>query len=78
MSTGIQQIVKELDSGDPSVGLAAVAALRRLVEELEVAHVHHARAEGMSWQTIADLLGVSRQAAHKKYAGGGVLRRRRR
>ena len=78
MATELQQLVRELDSRDPSVGLAAVAALRRLAEELEVTHVHHARAEGMSWQAIADDLGISRQAAHKKYAGGGVLRRRRR
>ncbi|MEP6660368.1 MAG: hypothetical protein ABJD24_10675 [Acidimicrobiales bacterium] len=78
MAKELQQLARELDSRDRTVGLSAVAALRRLVEELEAAHVHHARAEGMSWQAIADVLGVSRQAAHKKHAGGVVLRRRRR
>ncbi len=78
MPNELQQLARELDSRDPAVGLSAVAALRRLVEELEAAHVHHARAEGMSWQAIADVLGISRQAVHKKHARGGVLRRRRR
>ena len=78
MTNELQQLARELDSRDPAVGLSAVAALRRLVEELEAAHVHHARAEGMSWQAIADVLGISRQAVHKKHARGVVLRRRRR
>ena len=32
-------------------------------------YVQAARKEGMAWQSIADALGVSRQAAHAKYAG---------
>jgi DNA-binding NtrC family response regulator len=74
----LQHLARELNSRDPTIGLSAVAALRRLVEELEVAHVQHARAEGMSWQAIADVLGISRQAVHKKHTRVGVLRRRRR
>jgi hypothetical protein len=35
-----------VDSRDPAVGLAAVAALRDLVEELEELHVDNARALG--------------------------------
>jgi hypothetical protein len=35
-----------VDSRDPSVGLAAVAALRDLVEELEELHVDNARQLG--------------------------------
>jgi hypothetical protein len=56
-----------LDSRDPAVGLAAVAALRTLVEELEVIHVDNARAQGWAWQAIAERLGVSRQSVHKKH-----------
>ncbi len=56
-----------VDSRDPSVGLAAVATLRTLVEELEVLHVENARACGWSWQAIADELGVTRQSVHKKH-----------
>jgi hypothetical protein len=56
-----------VDSGDPAVGLAAVAALRQLVEELEELHVDNARALGWSWQAIAERLGVTRQSVHKKH-----------
>jgi DNA-directed RNA polymerase specialized sigma24 family protein len=56
------------DSSDPSTGLRAVAALRRLLEQLEALQVDNARALGWSWQEIAEHLGVSRQAVHKKHA----------
>jgi hypothetical protein len=49
--------------------LAAVAALRGLVEVLEALNVEHARANGWSWEAIASRLGVTKQAVHKKYAG---------
>lgn len=52
---------------DPTVGLRAVAALRTLLEQLEAVQVRRARVNGWSWQEIADGLGVSRQAVHKKY-----------
>jgi hypothetical protein len=52
---------------DPRIGLRAVAALRRLLEQLESVQVRSARDQGWSWQEIADGLGVSRQAAHKKH-----------
>jgi hypothetical protein len=53
---------------DPGVGLAAVAALRALLEELEATHVSNARAQGWSWEQVADALGVRRQSAHRKHA----------
>lgn len=52
---------------DPRVGLRAVSALRKLVEQLEAVQVRGARNQGWSWQEIAAELGVSRQAVHKKY-----------
>ncbi len=52
---------------DPRTGLRAVRALRRLVEHLEESQVRRARALGWSWQEIAEVLGVSRQAVHKKH-----------
>lgn len=52
---------------DPAVGLAAVRALRGLLEALEAMHVANARNRGWSWQAIADALGVSRQAVHQKH-----------
>jgi len=63
-------------SADPAEGLRAVAALRELLESLESLQVHNARRQGWSWQQIAERLGVSRQAAHKKHGGGGLLKRR--
>ncbi len=53
---------------DPATGLAAVAALRRLLDEVEAAHVAQARASGWSWEAIAAALGVRRQTAHRKHA----------
>ncbi|HEU5046016.1 MAG TPA: sigma factor-like helix-turn-helix DNA-binding protein [Nocardioidaceae bacterium] len=50
--------------------MRAVRALRRLVERLEESQVRRARELGWSWQEIADVLGVSRQAVHKKYRRG--------
>ena len=55
---------------DPRVGLRAVRALRRLLEHLEETQVRRARAAGWSWQEIAEVLGVSRQAVHKKHGKG--------
>ena len=64
-------------SRDPSVGLSAVRALRTLVERLEALQVDNAREQGWTWEQIAQLLGVTRQAVHKKYARGrGPLRRK--
>lgn len=62
---------------DPRVGLHAVAALRKLLEQLEALQVQNARDLGWSWQEIADELRVSRQAVHKKHAGRRLLGRRR-
>ena len=56
-------------SRDPAVGLRAVASLRVLLETLEDLQVNNAREQGWSWQQIADALGVSRQAVHKKHGG---------
>jgi predicted ArsR family transcriptional regulator len=66
---------------DPADGLAAVVALRRLAEQLEAAEVERAMRAGWSWPDVAEALGVTRQAVHKKHvkrliAGGVELRRR--
>jgi hypothetical protein len=66
----VRQLAKlndAVDSRDPAIGLAAVAALRDLVEELEELHVDNARQLGWSWQAIADGLGITRQSVHKKH-----------
>ena len=71
------QVAAPASSRDPAVGLRAVRALRTLVERLEALQVSNARDQGWTWEQIAPLLGVTRQAVHKKYASGrGPLRRR--
>jgi len=67
--------------GGPADGLAAVVALRELADRLEDAQVEAALREGWSWPQIAQALGVSRQAVHKKHqsrlAETGIELRRR-
>jgi DNA invertase Pin-like site-specific DNA recombinase len=53
---------------DPRQGLAAVVDLRRLADRLEAAEVERAIREGWTWNRIAEALGVTRQAVHKRYA----------
>ncbi|QYJ14345.1 hypothetical protein Rxycam_00141 [Rubrobacter xylanophilus DSM 9941] len=53
---------------DPREGLEAVVALRRTLEALEAAQVENAILAGWSWAQVAEVLGVSRQAVHKKHA----------
>jgi len=68
MTRTATDLAGDLDSTDPTVGLRAVAALRRLLEKLESLHVHNARAKGWSWQDIADALGITKQTVHRKHA----------
>lgn len=53
---------------DPADGLAAVVALRRLADRVEDAEVERALLEGWTWSQVAEALGVTRQAVHKKHA----------
>ena len=70
MKTDAAKLAGDVGSEDPATGLEAVAALRRLLERLEALHVERARDQGWSWQDIALVLGVSRQAVHQKYGRG--------
>jgi DNA-directed RNA polymerase specialized sigma24 family protein len=63
----LDDLARQASSTDPGEGLQAVAALRRLLERIEVLHVDHARSLGWSWQEIAETLGVTRQSVHKKH-----------
>ena len=68
--------------GGPADGLAAVMALREMTDLLEDASVEQAIRSGWSWAQVAEALGVTRQAVHKKHlrrllTAGIELRRRR-
>ena len=54
---------------DPEQALAAVVALRVMADQLELSAVTAALEQGWSWSQIAEALGVSKQAAHKRLAG---------
>lgn len=55
-------------ASDPEEALAAVVALRVMADRLERKAVKNAVAQGWTWAQIAQALGVTRQAAHKRHA----------
>lgn len=52
---------------DPADGLRAVVALRALADRLEAREVRRALAAGWTYADVAEALGVTRQAVHKKH-----------
>lgn len=60
-------LISAVEADDPAEGLRAVAVLRRIAEKLESDHVVSARRAGWTWEEIGNVLGVSRQAVHKKH-----------
>ncbi|GGM83553.1 HTH domain-containing protein [Thermopolyspora flexuosa] len=75
--TDTTKVAADASSRDPAIGLRAVRALRELADRLEELQVRNAREQGWTWQEIANLLGVTRQAVHKKYAAKRGLFRSR-
>jgi hypothetical protein len=74
MLTGMEstaELAEGAASGNPEVGLRAVASLRALTEQLENLQVDRARGLGWSWQDIADRLGVTKQTVHRKHGRRG-------
>jgi DNA-directed RNA polymerase specialized sigma24 family protein len=54
------------ETDDPEQAFASVVALRLMADRLERKAVAEALARGWSWARIAQALGVSKQAAHKR------------
>jgi DNA-directed RNA polymerase specialized sigma24 family protein len=67
---GVSESTKVPSPSDPAAALAAVVALRRMADRLERAAVDHALAGGWTWAQIAEALGVTPQAAHKRLGAG--------
>ena len=61
--------LNSLPSSDmPEEALAAVVALRLMADRLEREAVKKAIAQGWTWAQIAEALGITKQAAHKRHA----------
>jgi DNA-directed RNA polymerase specialized sigma24 family protein len=60
-------LARATEDDDPRTALAAARELRRAADRTEASVVRRARLQGLAWAEIAEQLGVSRQAVHKKY-----------
>ena len=66
---GAHRVLKSDGSvGGTALGDPAAVALRRLADRLENAEVERALRDGWTWSLVAEALGVTRQAVHKKHA----------
>jgi hypothetical protein len=59
-------LVEIAGGSDPEAALYAIVGLRDLMNILERRQVAAARDQGWTWDQIAHVLGVSRQAASKR------------
>jgi len=66
----LSHLVAQADGDDPLTSLQALVGLRKEIEQREAVLVRRAKVRGASWAAIATVLGVSRQAVHKKHGGG--------
>lgn len=57
-----------LGEGDVIAGLEGADWIAQDAEALKRGLVRQARAQGQSWEVIGRALGISRQAAHERYA----------
>lgn len=55
------------DEEAPADALRAIRALRERLADMEAAHVAALIGAGATWATVAQALGVSRQAAHRRF-----------
>ena len=73
MGTGERQagdlMRRAIGTEDPDDALRAITLLRGELDRLERDAVACARVAGASWSTIADALGITRQAAQKRHRG---------
>jgi hypothetical protein len=62
-----RSLVTALEDADPLRALQAVAALNAEADRIAAVLVRRARNAGCTWAQVAEALGVSRQAVHKRY-----------
>lgn len=61
------RVIVEEPGEDPLAVLRRVAQAKKELAQAEAVAVRRARLRGFSWAEIGTLLGVSKQAMHKKY-----------
>lgn len=62
------RLLDHLEDGDsPADALRLAALLSSRIERALVLAVRQARVSGLTWRQIGDLLGVTPQAAHKRF-----------
>jgi len=73
MAPNAQRIIalleRTLTDPEPTKALTILSDLRRELDELERTHVSRALQSGSSFADVARPLGISRQAAHRRYRG---------
>lgn len=67
--TDMAALVAGAQDDDPLGALLALHRLRVEVDRREAVAVRRARAAGVPWVAIAAMLGVSKQAVHRRYGG---------
>jgi Clp amino terminal domain, pathogenicity island component len=68
VETSLVELAGKALGDDVDEGLMAVTTLREELDRIEARHVSEAVRAGWSWSRIGSLLGISKQAAHRRYA----------
>lgn len=58
------------DERTPLDLVGEIPLVESVIDEIVAERVAAARAQGLSWEAIAGRLGISRQAAHKRFVKG--------
>lgn len=62
-------LLDSLDAGDDArSALRQAEVLQRKLDDALLLAVRQARSEGMTWEVIGDLLGVTKSAAHQRFS----------
>jgi hypothetical protein len=62
-------LIVEMSDDDPQRALRAAGQVRRGAEQAETVQVRRARNAGLTWEQIANALGITKQAVRRKYGG---------